>query len=294
MATVLADIGGWPVPHVSATVLDGSGSSRSTGDVHRVFPLASVSKLVTGYAVLIAASEDCFSLDDTVAGIASTSGVEVEGPQDATVRELLAHASGLGFHGRSRERPARTRRIYSSAGFEILADLVSAAVHEVDLDFVGYVRDAVLDPLGVPPTEFLVEGSAGHGFRGSVFALSLLAEEFLTPRLLPEEIWGAALRPQFPDLDGVVPGYGRQRPCPWGLGVELHGHKSPHWLSPGMPTDTAGHFGQSGTFLWFHRSSGTAAVVLTDRPFGEWARHRWDRVNGRLWESLADVDGQSQ
>ncbi|HAF73076.1 MAG TPA: serine hydrolase, partial [Corynebacterium variabile] len=64
----------------------------ATGDLHHVFDLASVSKLVSAYAVLIAVSEGCFSLEDTVADVAVTTGHDVDGPQDATVRELLSHA----------------------------------------------------------------------------------------------------------------------------------------------------------------------------------------------------------
>lgn len=288
---VLAETGDWPVGTVAAAVLrsgDSAGTPvAATGDLHHVFDLASVSKLVSAYAVLIAVSEGCFSLEDTVADVAVTTGHDVDGPQDATVRELLSHASGVGFRGRDREKDARTRRIYSSAGFEILADLVTASVAEVGMDFASYVRDTVCEPLGITEAELVIGGSAGHGFRGSVDALSRLAAEFLSPTLVPESLWDEGLTCQFPDLDGVVPGYGRQRPCPWGLGVELHGHKSPHWLPSQMPEDVAGHFGQSGTFLWFHRASGTAAVVLTDRDFGDWAKQRWDGFNARLWESLA-------
>lgn len=285
--TVLAETGEWPVDTVAAAVVRaGVGTVATTGGRQRVFPLASVSKLVSAYAVLIAVSEGCFALDDTVGGIAASTGRPVDGPRDATVRELLSHASGVGFRGRGREKDARVRRIYSSAGFEILADLVTASVADADLDFVSYVRAAVAEPLGISPAELVIEGSAGHGFRGSVDALSRLAAEFLSPTLVPAPLWEEALTCQYPELDGVVPGYGRQRPCPWGLGFELHGHKFPHWLPEKMPADVAGHFGQSGTFLWFHRDSGTAAVVLTDRDFGDWAKERWDGFNARLWDAL--------
>lgn len=285
-AGILAGIDDWPVDTAAAVVVRPDGTTVAHGDTTAVFALASVSKLITAHTVLCAVAEGCFELDDTVADVAVESGHDVDGPQDATVRELLAHASGVGFRGRTRERDARTRRIYSSAGFEILADLVSATVGEVDLDFAGYARATVLDPLGIPADQLVIDGSAGHGFRGSVGALTRLAQEFLSPTLLPAGLWDEALTPQFPDLDGVVPGYGRQRPCPWGLGFELHDHKSPHWLSPYMPADVAGHFGQAGTFLWFHRGTGTAAVVLTDRNFGDWAKQRWDGFNGRLWTAL--------
>src|SRR5699024_11483971 len=82
--------------------------------------------------------------------------------------------------------------------------------------------------------------------------------------------------------------YGRQTPCPWGLGFEIHGEKKPHWMGENMPATVAGHFGQSGTFLWFAPEQGLAAVVLTDEPFGEWAKDRWPAFNAQLWEAMAD------
>ncbi|AGP30501.1 serine hydrolase domain-containing protein [Corynebacterium terpenotabidum] len=285
-AAVLAETAEWPVDHCSAAAVSVGAAPVTVGDAHRVFPLASVSKLITATTVLSAVAEGCFELDDTVHGISASSGVPVDGPSDATVRELLAHASGVGFRDRVLEKEPRVRRIYSSAGFEILADLVTAAVSDADLDFSTYVHAAVTQPLGISPEELIVNGSAGHGFSGSVDALSRLAAEFLSPTLVPEPLWAEALSVQFPELNGIVPGYGSQRPCPWGLGFELHGAKSPHWLSPGMPTDVAGHFGQSGTFLWFHRGAGVAGVVLTDRAFGAWAKQRWDGFNARLWTAL--------
>lgn len=286
MSGVLRTLDGWPVDNVAAAVLTG-GDTFTHGDTRRMFDLASVSKLVTAYATLIAVEEGAFALDDTVAEINAEYGPEygapVEGPADATVRDLLSHASGVGMRSREREKPAHTRRIYSSAGYEILADLVSAT----GIPFPDYVREAVAQPLGIPDDALGLDGSAGHGFRAPVDTLSTLAGEFLAPTLVSEELWAEALTPQFPQLDGIVPGYGRQTPCPWGLGPEIHGDKSPHWLDTSMPADVAGHFGQAGTFLWFHRPTGRAAVVLTDRAFGAWARERWDGFNAALWDELS-------
>lgn len=277
----LSDVDTWPADAVAAGVLS-DGATLTHGDTARMFPLASVSKLITAHSVLIAVEEGAFSLDGTVADINSEYDASVVGPADATVRDLLSHASGVGMQSRQREKPARSRRIYSSAGYEILADLVSAT----GIPFTDYTRAAVCEPLGIPADALDLSGSAGHGFRASLSALLTLAAEFLSPRLLSTQTWDGALSVQYKDLDGIVPGYGRQHPCPWGLGAEVHGTKSPHWMGQTMPRDVAGHFGQSGTFLWFHRPTGRAAVVLTDHDFGPWAKERWDGFNDRLWNEL--------
>ena len=79
----------------------------------------------------------------------------------------------------------------------------------------------------------------------------------------------------FPDLDGILPGFGRQKPNDWGLGFEIRDGKSPHWTGAHSSPRTFGHFGQSGTFLWVDPDADAAAVVLTDRDFGPWAITAW-------------------
>ena len=78
-----------------------------------------------------------------------------------------------------------------------------------------------------------------------------------------------------PELIGVLPGYGRQVPNPWGLGPEIRGEKSPHWTGSSNSPATWGHFGQAGTLLWVDPEQQTVLVVLTDEPFGELAIERW-------------------
>ena len=271
---VLAELQEWPVDNVAAAAL-WDGTTATYGDTAARFPLASVSKLITAYAALLAVEEGAFELDQQV-----PAELLPEFDDLPTVRELLAHTSGIGFRGRSPEKPRGARRIYSSAGYEVLADFIAA---EADMPFADYVAEGVCAPLGI---EVTVEGSAGHGFSASVDALSVLCAEFLTPTVLAPTTLREALEPQWPEVSGVVPGYGMQKPCPWGLGFELHGEKSPHWLGEKMPETVAGHFGQSGTFLWFHPETKKAAVVLTDEDFGDWAKQRWDGFNQRLWEAM--------
>ncbi|GAA3190851.1 hypothetical protein GCM10020255_089970 [Rhodococcus baikonurensis] len=64
----------------------------------------------------------------------------------STVRHLLAHASGLAFAERVVQAPVASKRIYSSAGFEVLAELVS---RETEIEFADYLAEAVFAPLGM-------------------------------------------------------------------------------------------------------------------------------------------------
>ncbi len=76
-------------------------------------------------------------------------------------------------------------------------------------------------------------------------------------------------------LDGVLPGFGRQGPCDWGLGPEIRGHKSPHWTGARNSPATFGHFGQSGSFLWVDPHAGLALAGLSGTSFGPWAKAAW-------------------
>lgn len=115
--------------------------------------------------------------------------------------------------------------------------------------------------------------------------------ELRTPQLVSVESALEFRSAQFPDLAGIVPGIGRFDPCPWGLGTELRGHKSPHWTGTRNTPSTFGHFGGAGTLLWVDPGVEVAVVALTDRPFDEWSAEalaQWPRfADAVLAEALA-------
>ncbi|WP_295651073.1 serine hydrolase [uncultured Dietzia sp.] len=262
----LATVEDWPVDNVSAAVVGADGAVTTHGDRSRVYRLASVTKPIVALAALLAVEEEAISLDDPA------------GPEGSTVRHLLAHASGLDFADRDMVRTAPgERRIYSSAGFEVLADHIAEAT---GIAFPEYLDEAVCQPLGMTST--VLEGSAGHGASGSLADLVAFARELVAPRLLAAATLEEAVSEQFRGLDGLVPGYGMHKPCEWGLGFELRGAKHPHWTGQHNSPATFGHFGQSGTLLWVQPEIDTALVVLTDRDFGDWAKPLWPELSDRV------------
>jgi CubicO group peptidase (beta-lactamase class C family) len=259
----LKQVADWPVPTAAATVLvrAADGSVRQVGEIGdqaAQYRLASVSKTMSAYAALIAVEEGAFGLDDPA------------GPPGATIAHLLAHASGLAFSGsRVLARPG-TRRIYSNTGIEELGRALEAAT---GIAFADYLAEAVLAPLGL--TASRLESSPAYGILASAADLARFAAELLAPTLLATETFALATTVAFPGLDGVLPGFGMQRPNDWGLGFELRGTKSPHWTGATNSPATFGHFGQSGTFLWVDPTAGVACVGLTDRDFDTWAADAW-------------------
>ncbi len=97
-----------------------------------MFPLASVTKPIVAWSVLVAVERGLISLDDPA------------GPEGATVRHLLAHASGLPFEGRRPVAAPEKRRIYSNEGFDILGEVVEAAT---GVGVAQWVRQTVFEPL---------------------------------------------------------------------------------------------------------------------------------------------------
>ncbi|MGA9872187.1 MAG: serine hydrolase domain-containing protein [Rhodococcus sp. (in: high G+C Gram-positive bacteria)] len=258
-------IAGWPVDNASATVVSRAAVVDRYGDLDRVYELASVTKLVVAYAALIAVEEEAIALDQPA------------GPEGSTVRHLLAHTSGLAFGEQKAQAEPGTRRIYSSAGFEVLADLIA---DESGIPFPTYLDEAVFAPLGMSSS--VLTGSAGHGARSTANDLTTFAAELLRPTLLSAETAKSAVTVQYEGLSGILPGYGSQKPNDWGLGFELRDGKSPHWTGQRNSPRTFGHFGQSGTFLWVDPEADLAAVVLTDLAFGEWAKPLWTELSDEI------------
>ncbi|ONH32186.1 serine hydrolase domain-containing protein [Pseudofrankia asymbiotica] len=259
----LKQVSDWPVPTVAVAVLaraaDGSVCRvAEAGDTAARFRLASVSKPLSAYAALVAIEEGAFAPDDPA------------GPEGSTIAHLLAHASGLAFsETRILARPG-TRRIYSNTGFEELGRALEAAT---GIGFAAYLDEAVFAPLGM--TSSVLESSPAYGVLSTVDDVAAFAGELLSPTLLAPETFVTATAVAFPGLDGVLPGFGMQRPNDWGLGFELRGHKTPHWTGATNSPATFGHFGRSGTFLWVDPVAGVACVCLTDRDFGPWAAEAW-------------------
>lgn len=265
----LRQVDGWPAANVAVAAVSADGEVRARGERRREFRWASVTKLFTGYACLVAAEEGTVDLDEPV------------GPPGSTLRHLLAHASGLPFEaGMPVGRPG-ARRIYSNPGYELVAETVAA---HAQMPFHAYLREAVLEPLGITAE---LRGSPAADLYGSLDDLAAFARELSAPRLIADETLVEATSVQFPGLAGVLPDIGRFDPNDWGLGFELKDAKEPHWSGTRTSQRTFGHFGGSGTFLWVDPDAGVALACLTDLPFGPWAMASWPRLSDAVISETA-------
>lgn len=255
----LHTIAEWPAEHAAAGVTRAAAELATAGDVGHAFEWASVTKLFTAYATLVAVEEGSVELDEPV------------GPAGSTIRHLLAHASGLGPEGDALSAPERTR-VYSNGAIDLLAEEVA---RRTGMPFAEYLDEAVLRPLGLGAK---LLGRPAEGLVGTLGDLLAFGRELLEPRLLARETLDEATTTQFPGLRGVLPGYGRMDPNDWGLGFELKDGKSPHWTGSRNSPGTFGHFGSkagTATFLWVDPVAGLACAGLADVDFGDWAKEAW-------------------
>jgi CubicO group peptidase (beta-lactamase class C family) len=266
--SALDAIADWPVPAVAAAVVGPSGLLDQHGDVRHRFALASVTKPLVARAAHIAVEEGVVELATEA------------GPPGSTVRHLLAHTAGYSMNSADSMAEPGKRRVYSNYGFQVLAETIQQAS---GIEFGQYLIEAVCEPLGISDTS--LDGgaeAAGFGASSTVADLGVFACDLLRPSTVSAQMHAEATDVQFPGLDGVLPGFGVQRPNDWGLGFEIRDSKSPHWTGAVNSGRTYGHFGQSGTFLWVDPVADLALVVLTDRNFGDWTYSRWPALSDEV------------
>jgi CubicO group peptidase (beta-lactamase class C family) len=260
----------WPAPAAAAGVASEAGVLASTGPAEWPFRWASVTKLLVALAALDGVHRGLLDLD------------EPAGPPGATLRHLLSHASGLGPDGDViLSRPGR-RRIYSNRGIETVAEILAA---RSGTPFERLLADRICRPLGLAGTQ--LRGSPASGATGPLRDLMALATELLRPSVTDPELLAAATVTAFPGLSGVLPGFGRQEHCDWGLGFEIKDSKAPHWTGSRNSARTFGHFGLSGSFLWVDPVAGIACAAVADRDFGAWAADAWPRLSDDVLRTYA-------
>ena len=215
-------IADWPVPAAAAAVVGPSGVLAGYGDTARLFRLASVTKPLVARAAQVAVEEGVLDLDTPA------------GPPGATVRHLLAHASGLSMQSAEIQAQPGTRRVYSNYGFQVLAEAIE---EHSGIAFDRYLGEAVFRPLRMASAR-LEGGSAAAGFGGitSVEDLTVFAGDLLEPDdgVAPDARRGHQ-RSSSPGLDGVVPGFRMQRPNDWGTGLKSRTAESRTGREAGTP-----------------------------------------------------------
>jgi CubicO group peptidase (beta-lactamase class C family) len=224
------------------------------GDVSAVRPWASVSKMAVAMA---------FGVEMDWGLHAYT---EMVGPRGANFANLFSHSSGLGLEEGDPVVPVGTKRVYSNYGVDYAVAKIVGENSPAE-----WLEDRVFSPLGMASSALGARPAAGVS--GSTEDMEKLAIAWLRPDALAASTRDRMIRPYLPELAGIVPGFGRFTPCPWGMGPEIRGDKS-HWMGDWLPT-SFGHFGMSGSLMLMNVDEGIGVVATTTEDFGPWAVALW-------------------
>lgn len=247
----------WPgSPSAIVFRLDGGLIERvaEIGDLDDVRPWASVSKMAVALAMGVENDWDLHKF---------TEGV---GPRGATIANLLSHSSGLGPEPGDPVVPIATKRVYSNYGYDFVVQAILGTNSPQN-----WLADRVFSPLGMATTR--LEDRPAAGVSGSTNDLLRLGVGWLRPDGIARETRNRMISPYLPDLDGIVPGFGRFTPNPWGIGPEIRGSKR-HWMGE-WPPESFGHFGQSGALILLNAQEHIGVVATSTVAFGPWAVALW-------------------
>jgi len=250
------DMSGWPSDS-SAVVARRHGAGwiyQSGGRPDHHYPWASVSKVAMAFGVARQVTRGQVALDGPA------------GPAGSTLAHLLSHASGLGLEAGDPQRPVGTRRVYSNLGINLAVAECAAGV-SVDSWFQSEVANAL-------DLKIDLRGSCASGVHGSVYDMVQLGCAWWESTDMSLRVRDDFTRPFLAELDGIVPGWGRFSPCPWGLGLEIKGQKD-HWMGHRTSPTAYGHFGQSGCLLLVDPERDLVLAAASPIEFGPWAKALW-------------------
>jgi CubicO group peptidase (beta-lactamase class C family) len=179
------------------------------------------------------------------------------------------------------------------------------------LDYPQALHDLVLEPLGIeawlgdePPRPVAAVGGSLGRHRGtelepfnSAFWRTLgfpwgslittmegalrLVLGFRATGFLPAPLATEALSDQTSPLSGGFEGWLEWSPCPWGIGAEVMGNKSPHYAATRASARSYGHVGATGALAWCDPDADLAWAFFVPRTW-----ERWWRDMSRLGDAL--------
>jgi CubicO group peptidase (beta-lactamase class C family) len=171
---------------------------------------------------------------------------------------ILEHVTGLSC------ADALTQIVFRPLGIRGWLGYNPDVVHAIIGDIRGVHRGTELETFNSPFWRSLALPSGGlctdaHG------AMTLVQAFLPSGSFLSDELSSAATTDQTHGLAG-----GFMKPLwwehgTWGLGPELRGHKTPHWVDASFPPHSFGHSGASGMIAWADPDNRLALAILGAR-----------------------------
>ncbi|QPK94370.1 beta-lactamase family protein [Actinomyces sp. zg-332] len=239
----------------------------SFGDTKKEFPLASVTKLFTTYLTLIQVNKNLLTLEDRLL------------PNNATVADLLAHTSGLAFDKYEFIHNLREYRQYSNIGMEIIGEYLTDIT---GIEYEELLIKEIVEPLDLDCFVFKDEKKPSKDGWATLKDLRKFAQELLNPTLIPRKLLEKACT-QYLFLPGIYLNTMLEiDDHAWGLGFELKGSKTNHWMGNLSSKRSFGHFGSAGSYLFIDLDKQTYNIFLGEKKYNIEHRQKWNKLNDEL------------
>lgn len=255
-------------------IIDPDGQLHVIGNGNGRYQFASVTKLITTNVIAEIVADGFVSFEEEVEDIYFSKG-------KVTLQDLLSHSSGIRPEYESCV-PPRSKRVYTTEAFDIAEKhIIKKLGNGFENETIASIfSDGLKDELGCSIT---IEGSCGSGASGTADDLILLLREIREPKFISVEMQRFLTTPYFPELDGVLPGWGHFERNIWGVGYEIKGDKYPHWMGSKASKNSFGHFGLSGAFVMHDPENKISIASLSNENFGPWAKIAWPEMCDQIY-----------
>jgi CubicO group peptidase (beta-lactamase class C family) len=297
-----------------------------------LLPVASITKLAAALAVLALVEDGRLTLDDALGRhmpaaeaakdervtirrlLSHTSGLPLD-----VAPELAPYRPGLDWPALAAAcaatgpvRAPGTYVQYSNTGYGLLAIVVERLTGK---PFPAALAELVLGPLGIeaylgaepprPPARLADVRGANAGGElepyNSAFWRSLAAPWgglITTASGALSLVRAFRTRPEaIANQTDNLPG-GMAHPllwdhCPWGLGPEIRGAKTPHWAPAGASPTSFGHVGASGAIAWCDPTADLAWAILGTRTADDgWLLRQGAAIGQAVLQHALRASGQ--
>lgn len=254
-------------------VINSSNELSVVGNGKDRYRFASVTKLIATHVIADAVASKFIGFDDQI--------ISERFKEYVSLADLMSHCSGIKTENET--IPPRTKRIYSNLAFDLAEKhLITSLGKGFENESIGTLfRDGLNVDLG---TSIEINGSCASSATGTFDDLIIFLNEIRSPQYIEKEIHNEIASTHNPLLPGILPGWGYSKDNTWGIGYEVKGEKSPHWMGSIASPTSYGHFGMSGSFIFHDPVNNISIAGLSNVDFGPWAKDVWPLLCDSLFE----------
>lgn len=203
------------------------------------------------------------------------------GINNATLKNLLDHTSGMSFDSTKILMPPGKMRIYSNAGYRYLEEFLKKEFSiDLSLEVIKYLHEVL------NLNSAIYDNDPASGVSSSFADLYRFVKRLRSGKCgIDIETFKIMRAGSHPGIPGRVPSVGSYEDNLWGLGFELKGKKQPHWMPGNIDGSSFGHFGASGAFFFIDPVKKLSFVGFDPINSDDFAK-RWSELLTKLVDEV--------